>query len=132
MKEKPGLFQAVIRVSEDIRKRIKTNGNRLFIGESSCPVFDRFFVKRCAQCQGFHHYVKDDGGCKKAQVCALCTGNHDTRTCRTDEEHYKCVNCFNANEDEFSHAAFSPDCACYIAEQDKIRKSINYYANEKN
>ena len=127
MKEKPGLFKAVIRVSEDIRKRIKTNGNRLFVGETSCPVYDRFFVKRCARCQSFHHFINDDGGCKKAQVCALCTGNHDTRTCRTDEDQYKCVNCFNSNKDEFSHATFSPDCACYIEEQEKIRKSINYY-----
>ena len=131
MRDREGLYQAVIRVSESIRDKIKDNDNRLSIGINSCPVFDRFFIKRCNVCQEFHHFQNDNGGCKKAKVCALCTGNHDTRECHTDEEYYKCANCVKGGKDEFSHAAFSFECLSYIAEQEKLKRSINYY-NSKN
>ena len=38
------------------------------------------------------------------------------------------VNCVKAGKDEVSHAAFSFECPSYIAEQDKLKKSINYYS----
>ena len=128
MKDKDGYFQAVLRVSENTRSRVEANGNRLCIGLSSCPVYDRFFIKRCNRCQELGHFQKDNGGCKKPQVCALCTGGHRTEDCHTDEDQYKCNNCFKANRDEFTHAAYSPQCATYIAEQDKLKKSINYFS----
>ena len=128
MKDKDNLYQAVIRVSEEIRAKIQNQGNRLCIGINSCPVFDRFFVKRCNHCQGLGHFHKDDGGCKKDKICALCTGKHDTRTCRTDEHYRQCINCIKAEKDDIGHAAFSPDCPMYIAEQDKLKKSIHYYS----
>ena len=58
-------YQAVIRVSGTIRDRIKANGNRVFVGSTSCPVYDRFFIKRCNRCQEVHHFAKD---CKKTEV----------------------------------------------------------------
>ena len=128
MKNKPGYFQAVLRVSESIRDRIATNNNRLCIGLTSCPVYDRFFVKRCNRCQGLNHFQNDNGGCKRKKVCALCSEEHDTIGCVTDVDHYRCNNCVNADKDEFSHATYSSDCAVYIAEQDKLRKTINYYS----
>ena len=128
MRDREGMYHAVIRVSEDIRNKIKENDNRLCIGINSCPVFDRFFIKRCNRCQEFHHFQNDNGGCKKDKVCALCTGNHDTRGCQTDEDFHKCNNCTKAGKDEFSHAAFSHECPSYIAEQNKLKKSINYYS----
>ena len=126
-KDRQGKFQAVLRVAENIRARIKANGDRVFIGSSSCPVYDRFFVKRCNRCQGFHHFQKDSDGCKKAEVCALCTGNHDTRGCQQDVNMYKCVNCEKSGQDDFMHPAYSLDCPSYTAEQAKLKKSINYY-----
>lgn len=128
MRDREGLHQAVIRVSENLRKKIKDSGNRLCVGINSCPVFDRFFIKRCNRCQSFHHFHKDNGGCKKSPVCALCAGSHDTRSCHVDETQYKCSNCSKANKGQCSHAANSLDCPSYIAEQDKLKKSINYYA----
>ena len=127
MRQREGQFQAVIRVAENIRDQIKEKGNRLCIGINSCPVYDRFFVKRCNQCQELGHFHKDKGGCKNAQVCALCSGNHDTRRCEIDENQYKCVNCVKAEHDDVSHAANSLGCRCYVAEQEKLKKSINYY-----
>ena len=128
MKNKPGYFQAVLRVSEAIRDRIEANGNRLCIGLNSCPVYDRFFIKRCNRCQGLNHFQNDDGGCTRKKVCALCSGEHDTQGCITDKDHYRCINCVNTEKDEFSHSTFSPQCNTYIAEQAKLRKSINYYS----
>ena len=127
MKDKEGQFQAVLRVSEHIRDRIEANRKRIFVGGNSCPVYDRFFVKRCNRCQGFHHFQNDYDGCKKAEVCALCAGNHDTRGCRHDRDLCKCVNCEKLGHDDFMHPAFSLDCPSYVAEQDKLRRSINWY-----
>ena len=128
MRHKENLYQAVIRVSEDIRAKIKNNGDRLFIGINSCPVYDRFFVKRCNHCQDFNHFHKDDGGCKKKPVCALCAGSHDTRSCSTDEEYHQCANCIKAKKDDVSHAAYALQCPMYLAEQNKLKKSINFYS----
>ena len=120
-----GLYQAVIRVSDDIRAKIKANGNRIFIGSSSCPVYDRFYVKRCNNCQTFHHFHKD---CLKPQVCANCSGHHDTRKCNKENGDYKCINCAIGGFEDTSHKASSIDCPAYIAEQEKLRKSIFYYS----
>ena len=129
MKEKDGLYQAVIRVSEQIRERVKSNGDRLCIGLDSCPVYDRFFIKRCNRCQGLHHFHKDDGGCKKDSVCAICAGNHDTRTCTSNTPNMtKCANCERAGHENVMHPAYALDCPCYLAEQQKLKKTINYYA----
>ena len=131
MRNKDNLYQAVIRVSEDVRDKIKENDNRLCIGINSCPVFDRFFVKRCNRCQSFHHFHKDNGGCKKTPVCALCAGGHDTRGCSTDEEYHQCANCMKASHNAVDHAAYSLDCPCYIAEQDKLKKNTSYYSKNQ-
>ena len=131
MRDRDGLYQAVIRVSNEVRDKIKSNGDRLYIGVNSCPVFDRFFIKRCNNCQEYNHFHKDHGGCKKTPVCSRCTGNHDSRTCRTDKNMYQCANCINAGRDDFHHSADSLDCPTYIAEQEKLKKSISYY-NTKN
>lgn len=120
-----GLHQAVVRVSEDVREKIKNNGNRIFIGSTSCPVYDRFYVKRCNRCQGLNHYHKD---CKKQEVCAHCAGNHDSRKCKEDAGNYKCINCSIAGMADVSHSASSFQCPTYIAEQEKLKKSIHYYS----
>ena len=49
-------YQLVLRVSEEIRRIIKTNGDRIFMGFNSHRVFDRFYVKSCVKCHRFGHY----------------------------------------------------------------------------
>ena len=122
---KDGLHQAVLRVSEEIREKLQSNGNRIFIGSTSCPVYDRFFVKRCNRCQSFHHYHKE---CKKSEVCAKCAGRHDTRSCTLSTGSYKCINCSTAGFEDVGHMASSFDCPAYIAEQERLKKSIHYYS----
>ena len=103
--DKDGLNQAVLRVSEDVREKIKSNGNRIFIGSSSCPVYDRSFVK----------------------VCANCAKGHDTRKCH-NTGNLKCINCSIGGFENIDHCASSFQCPAYILEQDKLKKSINYYS----
>ena len=122
---KEGLHQAVLRVSEEMREKIQVNGNRIFLGARSCPVYDRFYVKRCNKCQSFHHFHKD---CRKNVVCARCAGSHDTRACKEDDVTLKCINCSVAGFEDTAHSASSYDCPAYIAEQDRLKKSIFYYS----
>ena len=57
--------QVVARVSEEIRKAIKENKDRIHADLLAYRVVDRFYVKRCQNCQKFGHYEKD---CDK-EVC---------------------------------------------------------------
>ena len=109
----------------NIRGQIKANGNRVFIGSTSCPVYDRFYVKCCNRCQGFHHYQKE---CKRNEVCGKCSELHDTRKCDKGQENYKCINCSISGFEEVNHCASSFDCPAYLAEQEKLKKSIHFYS----
>ena len=120
-----GLHQAVLRVSDEVREKLQTNGNRIFIGSRSCPVYDRFYVKRCNRCQGFHHFHKE---CKKNEVCAKCSERHDTRKCTLNSGNYKCINCSMAGFGDTAHMASAFDCPAYTAEQERLKKSIHYYS----
>ena len=122
------LFQAVLRVSEDLRRNIDNNGNRVFIGLTSCPVYDRFYVKRCNNCQGYHHYQKE---CKRDAVCGKCAERHATKNCNNSSGVLKCINCSVAGLEEVGHSANSFECPTYVSEQDQLKKSIHYY-NSKN
>ena len=49
-------YQVVARVSDEVRKAIKANKDRLFVGMSSYRVVDRFYIKRCNKCRQYGHY----------------------------------------------------------------------------
>ena len=69
----------------------------------------------------------NDKECKKDPVCARCGQRHDTRRCTKDDGHYKCINCSVSGFEDTDHMASSFNCPAYIAEQDKLKKSIHYY-----
>ena len=59
-------------------------------------------------------------------VCAKCAGKHDTRVCTSTVT--KCPNCTKAgHESNLDHPAYAPNCPTYIAEQNKVKDTINYY-----
>lgn len=131
-------FQATIRVSTKIRHVIENQGDKLYFndpsGNFSCSVFDRFHVKRCNKCQRFGHYLSD---CPETKhTCGYCSKDHESEKCPLDPNNYTpcCINCKNHNKfdyDKHSHTAFDRTCRAYGVEQDKLRKSINFY-NQKN
>ena len=94
------------------------------LGQHPVQSMTDFFVKRCNNCQNFHHFHKE---CKKDPVCARCGQRHDTRRCTKDDGHYKCINCSVSGFEDTDHMASSFNCPAYIAEQDKLKKSIHYY-----
>ena len=126
-------YQACIRVSNEIRKFIEHLGNRLYIGMYSCSVYDHFYVKRCNNCQKYHHYQDK---CKAAKpACAKCAGNHKTSDCTNCHDNNFVPTCINCKHEKSSfahtHEASSLECPTYQAAQDKLRKSIKFY-NSKN
>ena len=123
-------FQASVRVSNSIRSIIAGQNDRLYIGPYSCRVFDHFFVKRCNNCQKFGHF-KDQ--CKaRSPVCGHCSGNHSTNSCefvKKEGFHPCCNNCKAStfDSDKYTHTTSSHACPSYVAEQNKLRKSMSYY-----
>ena len=124
-------LMATIRVSNNIRKIIETQRDRLYIGSFSYKVFDQFHIKRCNKCQGFRHYKSE---CKSdITVCGYCSKNHPLENC-SEKEHNNflpcCKNCARGKfqDQKHSHTAFDRICPSYIAEQQVLRKTINYYS----
>ena len=119
-----GLFMAVVRVSDDIRDAIKRAGNKLCIRSVACPVFDRFFVRRCNYCQGLNHW-KDD--CQQeSPTCGKCSGQHETLVCTSHS--LKCINCTTAGHRKTNHETSWHKCAAYVTAQEKFKTTINYYS----
>ena len=116
------LFQATVRVSNEIRQAIDNAGNKIHVGLTICHVYDHFHVKRCNKCQGFNHY-KDK--CGNDPICGKCAGSHDTEGCNVEQ--FKCANCSKNKYDETNHKTSDPNCKSYVAAQNKIEQSIGFY-----
>ena len=121
LKNNATLFQVVLRVTSDIRKLILRNGDKLRVGMIRCPVYDRFFAKRCFGCQQYGHFHAQ---CPTKNIisCGKCAGKHESRDCEVGPCDYKCVNCMRAGKtDGINHAATSLNCPVYIDEINKIQ-----------
>ena len=129
LRNKPDVFKAIIRISNVLRYIISKQGDRLFIGcQSSCKVYDNFFVLRCFQCQEYGHHSKE---CKKSAVCGFCAGSHETRTCTEKSNVHRacCINCtkLGKTRDVASHEAGSLECPIYQQNKEKVKKSIPFH-----
>lgn len=69
------------------------NKQRLNLGWNRCPVYNEYGIIRCYHCNKFGHLQKE---CKDKQICAKCTGEHDSRECQ--EVNVKCINCIVSNQ----------------------------------
>ena len=123
-----GNYTAVARVSIGIRNALKSSGNRVFLGVTSCKVYDRFYVKRCNKCQEYGHYKAE---CTNSACCAYCGIDHESETCElkdcTDNSKFSCINCKRKGLQHTGHTAFSYSCPTYVAAQNRLRKTIPYY-----
>lgn len=128
---KNNMFQANIRLSNNIRKFIEHLGNRLYIGLTSCKVYDHFHVKRCNKCQKYGHY---QAACTSPVFnCGICSINHDTNICPNKENaNYTglCINCKQSKVSniDYNHKATAQSCQSYKNAQLKLRNSIVYYS----
>jgi len=129
LRKNTSVFQAFVRVSDDVRAVIKSNGDKLFLGWQALPVYDHLYIKRCNKCQGYNHYHRD---CKNTQCCGLCaSSNHQYINCphkdkaATDKaSFFSCINCKNANKPDTAHPAYSSMCSMYRYEQTLLKKSL--------
>ena len=122
--------QVVMRVSPDIRRAMRVNGNKIHMGHKVHKIVDRFYVKRCNTCQGFGHYSDD---CKKTHVCGYCAEKtHSSADCPLKSEHsdrHTCSNCKAVNHKDkpaSGHSTFSIKCPAYLDQQNKLKHSIGY------
>ena len=127
-------YQVVVRVSPAIRDAISARKNRLFLGVTSCKVYDRFYVKRCNQCNCFGHYKSD---CPNSVLCGYCMSkDHESHCCplRSSESstNFKCSNCQKAGLDHEGHSALWFNCPSYKMAQKRLQSSIPYYESIKN
>ena len=125
---KKSFCQVVARVSEDLRKMLKSTGDRIYIGLVSHRIVDRFFVKRCNKCQGFGHYENE---CPNETCCGYCQKNHKSSECdekeEGDHESYECINCKKANKPHVGHSSLWHKCPCFLEQQKKVKQTIPYY-----
>lgn len=118
----PKLFQAIVRVSNEVRAAIKRAGDKLYVDLTLCHVWDHFHIRRCNQCQGYNHF-KDT--CTKTPCCGNCAGNHQTEDCQSDQ--VKCTNCVANKYENTDHQTSDPKCKSYMNAQKKLEQSIGFY-----
>ena len=121
-------YQVVVRVGEEIRRAIKGNRNKVFVELSAHRVVDRFYIKRCNNCQKFGHYEKD---CENGARCGYCSGSHKSTDCQEvsddNPEEYNCINCHENHKDPKGHSTLWHKCPTYLEMQSKMKKTIPYY-----
>ena len=124
--------QVTIRVSPNVRKAISNLDNKIFLSQKLCNVDDSFHIKRCNNCQDFHHYASKCDG--KPPVCGYCGEQHKSNDCLLKTSHsrtHKCINCQTAGLEKFEgHSTFYRHCPAYKIQQKKLESSIAYnYSN---
>ena len=123
LKNDPNLFQVILRVSSELRGLILKKGDKMRVGMKRCPVYERFFVKRCFGCQHFGHFHAQ---CPTKDVfcCANCAGAHETHKCVAASDEHQCVNCLRAKRTQgINHAASSLKCPVFESELMKLKST---------
>ena len=126
-------YQVVVRVSDDVRRAIKLENDRIYFDLTAKKVVDRFYIKRCNKCQSFGHYERD---CEERVVCCgYCRKDHKSTDCQEvqagDFKNYECVNCHKNGKECKGHSSIWHKCPMYLDLQNKLKKSIPFY-NTKN
>ena len=120
------LFQAIVRVSNEICTAIQNCGDKLFVGLTLCKVYDHFHIRRCNKCQGYNHFHDN---CEKEPNCGKCAEPHETKDCPVTNEELiaKCANCVANKYTDVNHKAWDPYCKSFLAAQKKLEQTIGFY-----
>ena len=111
---------AVLRVDPSIKERIRNNGNRLYLGLSSCKVSNQYHLVQCYTCQEFGHKKGSEKCCLKNTqdcICLYCAENHMSKNCpmKKNRDKHKCSNCqklqtTGSASSNFAHPSNSVEC----------------------
>lgn len=79
-------------------------------------------VKQCLRCLRYGHIAKF---CRNAEVCSICTSNHNFKSCQVDSKDAKCANC------KGNHIAISSSCPIkkQKLEENKIKSRSATYSD---
>ena len=114
-------FQAFVNVTKVFREGLNHFGNKVSIGLGTCKIYDRYYIKRCNNCQHFGHYMKECPT-QNAHVCGNCTSNHYTNDCTSSET--KCINCVRNGMEKTDHKANSYSCPSFTKNQEIMKKKL--------
>ena len=112
---------AILRVDPTIKEAICGNGNRVFLGLSSCKVTNQYHIVQCYTCQEFGHKAGSDKCPLKGStncVCLYCAEKHVSRDCpvKKNSEKHRCANCLKSDKtssssnNNCSHPSNSAQC----------------------
>ena len=127
------LMHVIIGVDMNTFKRALTK-KRVYIGWSSCAIYEHVDVVRCFKCQEYNHI---SSSCKSTvTTCCFCSKSHDgVKKCphKENEKLFKCANCVKANEKygvdvDVNHSVMSLHCPVLRKKIEQKRKNIRYQA----
>ena len=112
----------IVVVSPQVREFLKSIGDKLYLGYTSCKVFNHFRLTQCYKCQSFGH--KSATCSENKEVCMFCAkSGHRSRDCTSRQERSKhcCANCkssddTNTRKNANTHNASSDLCPIVIHE----------------
>lgn len=114
----------VIEASPKLRETIVKNGDRIYLGWSSCKIIDHIIITRCFKCQRFGHLAK---ACTaKTETCGHCAKEgHSFKDCPDSKWEFKCSNCIRAKL-KSNHSVNSAECSVYLREKHRITQLTDY------
>lgn len=90
---KRGNLNALMEVTPEQHWAMRNRNYKIFVGNTSCKVFDESNVMPCRKCGRFGHNTNK---CANDLVCLICAGDHNTTDCICNTE--RCANCSHANK----------------------------------
>lgn len=125
-----------LKVSPAIRSYLFSNQQgKIFIGNSSLSVEDRFYFKQCYHCQQIGHFSGDCPDSNESSVCFYCMGSHPSKQCakkQSPSEHC-CAKCFQSKNpgekaNYKTHNAADPFCPVILREIQKIANNTDIHS----
>ena len=122
LKNNNNLFQALVRVSPELRELLKKFNDKIIIGSTRCRIYDRYNLKRCNKCFKFGHFAAKCTA--ETANCGFCAESHETSVCpNKSSSNPVCINCqqSTSHNHESNHPAYSFDCPVYKSHLNKQR-----------
>ena len=125
-----------LKVSPSIRSALFTaQHGRIFIGNNSLDIEDRFYFKQCYHCQQIGHVSTDCPKKDSASVCFYCMGSHQSKSCtlKRSPSNHCCAKCYHSTvpgekDDCRSHNAADPLCPVRAREVTKIANNTEIHS----